>query len=351
MRLTCMKLAGLVALLIACSHAVDDPALRTAPSSPVFAPVAAPAAFAAAAPVPAPPPTPTSCVDDGKPFDAHLLRARLDVLASKELDGRVPGSDGDRAARAHIVERFRCLGLVPAGSGGSFEQPFDDDQRRATANVVGYIAGTDAKVGSEIILIGAHHDHLGNGHLGANDNASGVTALLAIAQAVKQKEQAPKRTLAFVTFGAEEQGMIGSAFFAANPPAALPMSQVVQLINLDMVGSHASKKYVAAMGTFARMPSRKLLDKLDDAYPKLHVGLGGRASRSDHLPFCERGIPYVFFWTPDARCYHETCDTPDAIDLPRMADIASLAGELAWGLAQSELDLAASRDKLGCHGR
>jgi hypothetical protein len=56
----------------------------------------------------------------------------------------------------------------------------------------------------------------------------------------------------------------------------------------------------------------------------------------------------VFFWTPDQRCYHEACDTADNIDLPRMADIANLAGDLAWGLAQSETDLAASRKKLGC---
>jgi hypothetical protein len=299
---------------------------------------------------------PPSCVDDGKPFDPKVLAARLSVLAGVDMGGRVPGSDGDRAARALIAARFACLGLVPAGDDGGYQQAFVA-AKHATANVVGYIAGGDDEVGSEIIVIGAHHDHLGDktpndggkdALLGANDNASGVVALLAIAQAIKQRGVAPRRTIAFVTFGAEEQGMIGSRYFVANAPAVLPTSKVVQFINLDMVGSHDSRGFVAAMGTFAKQPSRKLLGTLADGFPKLRVGFGGRAASSDHEPFCARGIPYVFFWTPDARCYHRACDTVDRIDLPRMADIAQLAGELAWGLAQSELDLAASRAKLGC---
>jgi hypothetical protein len=291
-----------------------------------------------------------SCIDDSKPYDTKVLAARLSFLASKELDGRAPGSAGDRQARAHIAERLACLGLSPGGADGSYEQPFTAG-KRSTANVIGFIAGGGDDVGDEIIVIGAHHDHLGNGRLGANDNASGVTALVAIAQWMKQQPAAPRRTVVFAAFGAEEDGMIGSSYYAANAPAALPMAKVVHYINLDMVGSYASKKYVAAMGTFAKLPATKLLRKLDDRYPRLHVGMGGRARGSDHLPFCTRGIPYVFFWTPDARCYHATCDTAAAIDLPRMADIAALAGDLAWALAESEVDLDASRKKLGCSGK
>jgi hypothetical protein len=288
-----------------------------------------------------------SCVD-GSPFDHKTLAADVGFLASKDLGGRAPGSDGDTAARKHIAERFACLGLTQAGDDGSFEQAFTDSAKHASANVVGFVAGSDDKLGSEIILIGAHHDHIGGKLLGANDNASGVVALLAIAQWVKQHDVAPKRTIAFVTFGAEEQGMIGSQFFAAHAPASLPMGKVVQYINLDMVGSHKSKGFVAAMGTFAKQPARKILDGLVGNFKQLNVGLGGRAARSDHYAFCKLGIPYVFFWTPDAKCYHEACDTADKLDLPRMGDIAQLAGELAWSLADSDRDLAASRKKLGC---
>jgi hypothetical protein len=289
-------------------------------------------------------PTETKSCVDGTPFDQKTLRADVAFLASQDLGGRVPGSDGDRAARNFVAERFACLGLAPAGDDGGFEQAFTDTEKQATANVVGVVKGDS----DDIIVIGAHHDHIGGKLLGANDNASGVVALLAIAQWVKQHDAAPKRTIAFVTFSAEEQGMLGSQFFAAHSPASLPIGKVVQYINLDMVGSHKSKGFVATMGTFAKQPARKVLDKLVGNFKQLHVGLGGRAARSDHTPFCKRGIPYVFFWTPDDKCYHEACDTADKLDLPRMADIAQLAGELAWSLANSDTDLAASKHKLGC---
>jgi hypothetical protein len=288
--------------------------------------------------------SPASCIA-GDPFAPEALAVMIHALASPELDGRVPGTAGDRAARTLIADRFACLGLTPAGDDGTFEQAFTAEGI-GTANVIGFVRGADESVADEIILIGAHHDHLGGGHLGANDNASGVAALLAIAQEMRQRD--PRRTIAFATWGAEEQGTFGSRHFVAHPPDALPLGTIVQYINLDMVGSHSSKGFVAAMGTFAKQPSRRVLATLDRQYPKLRVGLGGRASRSDHTPFCARGIPYVFFWTPDGRCYHEACDTPERIDLPRMADIAALAGDLAWSLAQSEADLAASRERLGC---
>jgi hypothetical protein len=344
--------AALAALSAACKPArpagvADAPAPppdRRAPiaSATTLAPASAAPAPPAAPAAPAPPPPPPSCVDDGAPYGVEELRARVALLASPALDGRAPGTDGDRAARAHIVERFRCLGLVAGGAGGSYEQPFDD-----TANVIGLARGGDAKVGAEIVLVVAHHDHLGGGFLGANDNASGVAALLAIAQAVR-RHGTPRRTIAFATFGAEEQGLVGSTHLVASPPASLPLDRVVQVINLDMVGSHASSNAVAAFGTFRGQPSRAILARLDDGYPKLNVGLGGHSVRGDHLGFCKQGIPYVFFWTPDRRCYHERCDTADRLDYPRMADIAGLAGGLVQELADTEVDLAAARARSGC---
>ncbi len=288
---------------------------------------------------------PASCVDDAKPFSVDVLRARLEQLAAPELDGRAPGSDGDRTARAAITDRFKCLGLSPGGDDGGYAQAFDH-----TANLIAYLPGTDPDVGSDIVMIGAHHDHLGDGHLGANDNASGVTALLAIAQAIRQGD-APRRTIAFVTFGEEEEGELGSQYYVAHPPAALPLDRVVEYINLDMVGSYASEGLVAAMGTFAKLPARKLIEAADGKQNKLHVSLGGRASRSDHEAFCKLGVPYVFFWTPDDRCYHAKCDTVANIDFPHMAQIAQVAHDLTAALADSKLDLAKSRAKLGCFGK
>jgi hypothetical protein len=280
------------------------------------------------------------CSDDGNPFDAKALRAHLNALASKDLDGRASGTAGDTAARAYIAKRFACLDLTPAGDNDSYEQAFDD-----TANVVGYIAGKDT---SQIIVVGAHHDHLGEGHLGANDNASGIAALLAIAQAIQQRDEQPARTIVFVAFGAEERGTVGSQYFAKHAPAALPMANVVYDINLDMVGSYSSRGFVAAMGTDPKTPARAILERLDKKHRKLSVGLGGHGERSDHTAFCKQGIPYVFFWTPDKTCYHETCDTVDRVDLPHMAEITEIAAGLVEELASTKKNLAASRAKLGC---
>ncbi len=303
-----MMRASLV-LLAACSTAAADPAPR--------------------------------CVDDGAPYDEATLRTRVELLASEALDGRATGTKADAETRRWIAERFACLGLTAAGTDG-YQQPFEAEHK-ATANVVGYLKGeTD-----DIIVVGAHADHLGDGHLGANDNASGIAALLAIAQAVAQ-HGTPHRTIAFVAFGAEELGLYGSAYFAKHPPDALPLAHVVYDINLDMVGSYASRHAVYAMGTFGKLPATALLDKLLAKHGKLHVGTGGRAERSDHAAFCDAKIPYVFFWTPDKRCYHETCDTADKVDYAHMTEITEVAGDLVLALAATKLDLAASKTAHGC---
>ena len=332
---------GLLVLtvLAACAqpgHAEEAPA-------PVPPPVAA-AAPAAPLAVPSAPP---SCIADGTPYAVAIMRERVTLLAAPDLEGRSPGTSGDARARAFIAEQFACLGLVPAGSNGSYEQPFTDDGD-ATANVVGYVKGSDED--GDIIVVGAHHDHLGGGYLGANDNASGVVALLAVAQAVQQRATPPKRTIVFATFGAEERGMRGSYHYVAHPPDGLPIARVVQIVNLDMVGSHASRGFVAAMGTFRGLAATGVLAKLDDRYPKLSVGFGGVARGSDHEPFCKQGIPYVFFWTPDKSCYHRKCDTATRVDYPRMVDIAALAGDLTEALADSDTDLADLRRTRGCAG-
>lgn len=288
---------------------------------------------------------PAACVA-GDLFTKHAMHDDLAVLASQDLDGRAPGSDGDTKARTFIEDRFRCLGLTPAGDAGGFQQAFTAGGK-TTANLIGYIAGADPNVGSESVIVSAHHDHLGNGHLGANDDASGIVALLAIAQAIRQGDP-PKRTIVFAAFGDEEDGMIGSGFYAKHPAKALPLANVVQFIELDMVGSHSSADLVAAMGAFKGFGARTLLDKRLKQFPKLHVSAGGKARGSDFQPFCELGVPYTFFWTPDHRCYHAECDTIDRIDLTHMVMITKLAAALVGDLASTDLDLAGLRAKKGC---
>jgi Iap family predicted aminopeptidase len=261
-------------------------------------------------------------------------KAIIDALAAKALDGRAPGTDGDRAARAIIVDQLTCRGLTPE------TQDFDH-----TANIVATIPGAT----DDIILLSAHHDHLGKGHLGANDNASGTAGVIELAGELAAGDK-PKRTIVVALFGDEEDGMIGSTHFAEHPTIAL--DKVVEVINLDMIGSYKSEGLVAAMGTFAHLPSRALIDPLVKQARRagLVVVPGGKARGSDFAPFCDRGIPYVFFWTPDDRCYHETCDTPDRIDTAHMTAIIGFAKQLVDALAGTDTDLAAARTKLGCFG-
>lgn len=285
--------------------------------------------------------TATTTCKDGKPYDRAALHADLAALASKENDGRAPGSPGDAAARTHITERLSCLGLVPVA------QAFTAQNGKETANVYAVSPGSDPDVGDQIILVASHHDHLGSGHLGANDNASGVTAMLAIAHDMAARGPA-KRTIVFAAFGDEETGMTGSYYFAAHPPGDVPLDKIVQVINLDMVGSHDSRGFVAAMGTLKNLAATRHLAKLVGKYPKINVGTGGIARGSDFEPFCKQRIPYVFFWTPDSRCYHETCDTIERLDEKHMVDITALAGELTRSMADSASDLAAAKTRLGC---
>jgi Zn-dependent M28 family amino/carboxypeptidase len=275
--------------------------------------------------------------------DEAALRAVIAELAAPELDGRAAGSRGDAAARRIVVDRMRNLGLEPGGPDGAYEQPFSSGDIRS-ANVVGVVRGAS----DDILVVGAHLDHLGGRHLGANDDASGVAGLLAIAQALRQRPHPPRRTVAFVAFGGEEVGLLGSRHFVDHPPRALPLERVVAYINLDMLGSYNSDGIVYAFGTFRETAAGPRLARLARRFPELEVGLGGHSVRGDQVPFCAQRIPYVFFWTPDEACYHQTCDRVENLDLPHLAQIAQLATDLVVELADTDADLAAARARVGC---
>jgi hypothetical protein len=281
----------------------------------------------------------------GDPFDAQRLATDLVYLASDELAGRGPGTPGDELARQFIADRFECLGLIPAGPSGSFALPFTTSRGVDTANVVGYLSGSD--LAAEAIVVGAHHDHLGvvDGeiHNGANDNASGVVALLAIAQAMVQQPAPPRRTVVFATFGFEENvgPCEGSEHYAAHAPPELPIDNVVYMVNADMLGTYRQGG-LTAYGSVPGSPAREILDERLGEYPSLSVALGELAGEddSDFQAFCDRQIPYVYFETWDPGCYHEACDDADRIDYGAFAIISELLGDVASGLADSEIDLA-----------
>lgn len=302
----------------------------------------------------------------GEPFDVARVRKDLAYLASPELAGRAPGSAGDAAARRFIEERFRCLGLQPGGDGGTFYQRFTDSEGNESSNLIGLLPGSDPALKADVIVVGAHRDHFGRTDqdeceglcLGANDNASGTTTVLALALALRQRAVAPKRTIAFVLFSSEELGCEGSHRFVDNGTTAVSMARVVYDVNFDMVGSYTQwNRRVVAHGTVGNTPGAALIKPLVTASGlNVTTGVPGiEEDDSDYYPFCAAGIPMVSFFTHDPACYHASCDTVDKIDFTSMAKIAKIGADLTAGLADATTDLAAYRrgaraSQLGCTG-
>ena len=295
------------------------------------------------------------CVEAADPFAPDHLQDEVTLLASDDLAGRRPATVGDLTARRYIEEKFRCFGLTPVMD-GCYQQPFNDGDGGPTANVLGYLEGSDPSVADEIIVVGGHHDHLGieAGEIynGANDNASGTVGVLAVADFMRRQTVAPRRTILFATFGSEEPGLEGSIFYAAHAPDAFPMAKVVYMINLDMLGTYDDAdagNTVDGFGTFAGTPGRDLLDAILEDHPDFVVNKGKASEEedSDFDPFCAAGIPYVYFATEDA-CWHEPCDDAARMDYEHMSEILVVTKDILLGLANSDLDLSAVRDDVGC---
>jgi Zn-dependent M28 family amino/carboxypeptidase len=210
--------------------------------------------------------------------------------------------------------------------------------------MLAWLPGRDAKLRDEFILVGAHFDHLGKMgdsiYPGADDNASGVAGLLAIAKACAKGGTTLRRSVLFVAFGAEEQSLRGSRYFAAHPPRSL--TKLITMINLDMIGRPRlldqkalawPKKLVGipdepAVGVLGTDQSPELAAIARAVFTGLELPLfapedfGVLANtikkmsegRSDHAPFQQRGIPFLFFSTSEHDDYHKPTDTVDKVD-------------------------------------
>lgn len=280
-------------------------------------------------------PEPPDGCDRSDPYNLTALVPDVDWLSAPELDGRSPGSVGDELASDFLAARFECLGLTPFEGSLDFKQLFTTSEGVSTTNVVGMLQVETGALADEVIVVSAHYDHLGGGYLGANDNASGVSALLAIADDFVHRMELPARTVVFAAFGAEELGFEGSEAFMSSPPAGFSPDAVVYNINLDMVGTYNLTETLYVLGSFANTPGRAAVEALAEEHPGLELELGDESSESDHASFCTRGIPYLFFWTEDEECYHETCDTADRIDFVSLGDLALLVADTTWELASS----------------
>jgi Zn-dependent M28 family amino/carboxypeptidase len=243
------------------------------------------------------------------------------VLAADSMEGRRTGTAGAARARRYLLERLRILGLQPFRT--DYEHAFAlGDTGRIGVSLLGVIPGTRRP--ERFIVLSAHYDHLGTvgGRVynGADDNASGVAAVLALAEAIQRAPLAHSVIVALLD--GEEAGSLGAKAFVAAPP--VPRTALLLDVNLDMV-SHSEKGELFAAGTFYSPALRPVLDSLSRRAPvRLLLGHDrpdGSAGRdwtdeSDQGPFHAAGIPFIYFGVEDHKDYHRPSDDPETITVP-----------------------------------
>jgi hypothetical protein len=208
-------------------------------------------------------------------------------------------------------------------------------------NVVGFLRGSDPLLHDEWLVVGGHHDHIGerNGSgdrifNGADDNASGTSVVLALARAYAQREERPRRSVVFVTFSGEERGLLGSRALVEHE--LLPMRQVRFMLNFDMVGRNPHQP-VRVYGDGVASGLREIVESANrDAGVDLQFNGRAIPSNSDHASFYRADVPILAFFTGVHRDYHSVRDEADKLDYERMVDIARVADVALWHIADAE---------------
>ena len=279
------------------------------------------------------------------------LARHTNVLTDAVMQGRGLGSDGLARAGHYIAEQFREAGLQPVG--GTYIQPWrqevPDLGQVTMANVMGMIPGSDAKLSSEPVVLGAHYDHLGTNEEsgeffpGADDNASGISVLIEVARKLA-RAFTPQRPILFVAFTGEESGLLGSDYFVNSSPDGFQLSSAFAMVNLDAVG---------------RLEGRTLqIFGTESAYewPFMAQGIGfttGISSQfaaqtvasSDHVSFLNAGIPAIHLFSGTHLDYNQPTDTADKLDLAGMADVALWVEEAIVYLADRSDPLRVSLEQ------
>jgi Zn-dependent M28 family amino/carboxypeptidase len=268
------------------------------------------------------------------------IEEHIAFLASEELKGREAGTADEAKAANYIADLFRNSGLEPAGDDQTFFQEFTinttilnnphstdtSGEKRLSKNVVGLVRGTIES--DEVIIIGAHYDHLGYGefgslyrgdtpriHNGADDNASGTAGLIELAQYFGKFR--PVTDLLFVAFSGEEMGLLGSAHFVEEPTVNL--DNTLAMINMDMIGRMKDHKLII-FGTGTTSDWEEILlvantDSLDIQLVKDGTGA------SDHTSFYYKNIPVLHYFTDTHSDYHRPSDDVEYINNEGIAKI------------------------------
>lgn len=219
---------------------------------------------------------------------------------------------------------------------------------RVAANVIAELPGSEPSFADQYIVVGAHYDHLGLGehdslaprlrgqiHHGADDNASGTSGVLELADALAHAKERPRHSVVFICFAGEELGLLGSAYYANH--ATFPLERTIAMINMDMIGRVSNNRlYIGGTGT-----SPNFQKLVEDANSSVKFALSYSASgygASDQTSFAVHEVPVLFFFSGLHSDYHKPSDTWDKIDAANGARVV----ELVWHVFQG---LDALRDK------
>ena len=261
-------------------------------------------------------------------IDSSMVRKHLYTLAADNMEGRQSGTPGIEKAAVYIESEFKKIGLSTFGDLDSYRQTFTFKNRKSkddiiSSNIIGVLEGKSKK--DEYVIISAHYDHLGmkksgEGDLiynGANDDASGVTGVLALAAYFKKVGH--ERTIVFAAFTAEEMGLIGSTYFGKEIDAA----KFVAGINLEMIGKTPSFVANTAWLTgFERSDFGKIIQKnlkgsgyqlFPDPYKNFNLFF-----RSDNASLARLGVPsHTFSTTPIDKDpdYHQVSDEAETLNI------------------------------------
>lgn len=265
-------------------------------------------------------------VEQNMSISAERLLADVKYLSSDMVAGRKPSTKGHELAQNYILQAFMAANLQALT--GNYRQTFSF-KRGTGNNLLGAIKGN--RYAEQYWVITAHYDHLGQRgskiYNGANDNASGVAALMELARYFAVNS--PEYSMIFLATDAEEDGLYGAEYFVNNAP--VPISSVILNINLDMIGHGGRKKRLYLAGTRrhdelkkAVQPFVKNLSSMSFTLKLGHDGMSRSRitssqrnnwkQASDHAAFIKKGIAYLYFGAEMNSTYHTTKDTFDRLD-------------------------------------
>ena len=286
------------------------------------------------------------------------LKKLVYTLADDKYEGRKTGEKGQKIAAEFIVDYYKNLGISAANDNGNYLQHIPVEYFRGLSaddseNVVAYIKGSE--IPEEYIVISAHYDHLGvQGDIiynGADDDASGTSAVLLIAEAFKnavEQGNGPKRSIVFLHVTGEEEGLYGSRYYTENP--IFPLENTVTNLNIDMIGRYDiqhkdNPEFVYLIGS-DKLSSE--LHELSEAINKKYTNLmldytyndendpNRFYYRSDHYNFAKNNIPVIFYFTGVHKDYHKETDTADKIQYDLLQKRTHLVFYTAWEIANKE---------------